>query len=139
MTEGGTILTLTYAGSNRVVPNYNVMGVAKAALEATVRYLANDMGPQGIRVNGVNADRIRSGIVTDEMIAARSAARGVSEAAYMSGNLLGREVEYVQIQGQDHHILDHDQRIVWNDTILAYFARYLKERPEWWNALYPDK
>ena len=54
MTEGGTILTLTYQGSNRVVPNYNVMGVAKAALEATVRYLANDLGPQGIRVNAVS-------------------------------------------------------------------------------------
>ena len=54
MTDGGTILTLTYQGSNRVVPNYNVMGVAKAALEATVRYLANDMGPQGIRVNAIS-------------------------------------------------------------------------------------
>ncbi|WP_137702930.1 enoyl-ACP reductase FabI [Marimonas lutisalis] len=54
MTEGGTILTLTYQGSNRVVPNYNVMGVAKAALEATVRYLANDLGPQGIRVNAIS-------------------------------------------------------------------------------------
>ncbi|UYV38573.1 enoyl-ACP reductase [Rhodobacteraceae bacterium D3-12] len=54
MSEGGTILTLTYQGSNRVVPNYNVMGVAKAALEATVRYLANDMGPQGIRVNAIS-------------------------------------------------------------------------------------
>ncbi|KPP85294.1 MAG: enoyl-[acyl-carrier protein] reductase I [Rhodobacteraceae bacterium HLUCCO07] len=54
MTAGGTILTLTYQGSNRVVPNYNVMGVAKAALEATVRYLANDLGPQGIRVNAIS-------------------------------------------------------------------------------------
>ena len=54
MTEGGTVLTLTYQGSNRVVPNYNVMGVAKAALEATVRYLANDLGPQGIRVNAIS-------------------------------------------------------------------------------------
>ncbi|MDQ2091620.1 enoyl-ACP reductase FabI [Marimonas arenosa] len=54
MTDGGTLLTLTYQGSNRVVPNYNVMGVAKAALEATVRYLANDLGPQGIRVNAIS-------------------------------------------------------------------------------------
>ena len=54
MAEGGTLLTLTYQGSNRVVPNYNVMGVAKAALEATVRYLANDLGPQGIRVNAIS-------------------------------------------------------------------------------------
>ena len=54
MTEGGTILTLTYAGSNRVTPFYNVMGVAKAALESVVRYLANDLGPQGIRVNAIS-------------------------------------------------------------------------------------
>ncbi|MEO0814615.1 MAG: enoyl-ACP reductase [Myxococcota bacterium] len=54
MTEGGTILTLTYQGSNRVTPFYNVMGVAKAALESTVRYLANDLGPDGIRVNAVS-------------------------------------------------------------------------------------
>ncbi|PYE84130.1 enoyl-ACP reductase FabI [Pseudoroseicyclus aestuarii] len=54
MTDGGTILTLTYQGSNRVTPFYNVMGVAKAALESTVRYLANDLGPQGIRVNAIS-------------------------------------------------------------------------------------
>ncbi len=54
MTEGGTMLTLTYGGSNRVTPFYNVMGVAKAALEASVRYLANDLGPDGIRVNAIS-------------------------------------------------------------------------------------
>ncbi|PTW51252.1 MULTISPECIES: enoyl-ACP reductase FabI [Rhodovulum] len=54
MPEGGTILTLTYQGSNRVTPFYNVMGVAKAALESTVRYLANDLGPEGIRVNAIS-------------------------------------------------------------------------------------
>lgn len=52
--NGGSLLTLTYLGSNRVVPNYNVMGVAKAALEAATRYLANDLGPDGIRVNAVS-------------------------------------------------------------------------------------
>lgn len=51
---GGTLMTLTYAGSNRVVPNYNVMGVAKAALESATRYLANDLGPEGIRVNAIS-------------------------------------------------------------------------------------
>ena len=54
MPNGGTLLTLTFQGSNRVTPNYNVMGVAKAALESSVRYLANDLGPQGIRVNAVS-------------------------------------------------------------------------------------
>ncbi|WP_298806580.1 enoyl-ACP reductase [uncultured Lentibacter sp.] len=52
--HGGTLLTLTYMGSTRVTPNYNVMGVAKAALEATVRYLANDLGREGIRVNAIS-------------------------------------------------------------------------------------
>ncbi len=54
MTTGGAIITLTYQGSNRVTPFYNVMGVAKAALESAVRYLANDLGPQGIRVNAIS-------------------------------------------------------------------------------------
>jgi len=53
MTEGGSLLTLTYLGAERVLPNYNVMGVAKAALECSVRYLASDLGPQNIRVNAV--------------------------------------------------------------------------------------
>ncbi|SIO08604.1 enoyl-ACP reductase FabI [Vannielia litorea] len=54
MKNGGTLLTLTYQGSNRVTPYYNVMGVAKAALESSVRYLANDLGPDGIRVNAIS-------------------------------------------------------------------------------------
>ncbi|MEW9032584.1 MAG: enoyl-ACP reductase FabI [Planifilum fimeticola] len=60
MTEGGSILTMTYMGSERVIPNYNVMGVAKAALEASVRYLAHDLGPAGIRVNAISAGPIRT-------------------------------------------------------------------------------
>ena len=60
MTDGGSMLTLTYGGSQRVVPSYNVMGVAKAALEASVRYLAADFGPQGIRVNALSAGPMRT-------------------------------------------------------------------------------
>ena len=60
MTEGGSILTLTYFGAEKVVPNYNVMGVAKAALEATVRYLASSLGPRGIRVNAISAGPIKT-------------------------------------------------------------------------------
>src|SRR6266705_4576368 len=55
-----SIVTLTYFGSERVIPNYNVMGVAKAALEASVRYLANDLGPHGIRVNAISAGPIKT-------------------------------------------------------------------------------
>ena len=60
MPDGGSIITLTYGGSVRVMPNYNVMGVAKAALEASVRYLAADYGPQGIRVNAISAGPMRT-------------------------------------------------------------------------------
>ncbi len=58
--KGGSIITLTYIGSERVIPNYNVMGVAKAALEASVRYLAHDLGPKDIRVNAISSGPIRT-------------------------------------------------------------------------------
>jgi enoyl-[acyl-carrier protein] reductase I len=60
MNEGGAIVTLTYLGGVKVIPNYNVMGVAKAALEMSVRYLAAELGPQNIRVNGISAGPIRT-------------------------------------------------------------------------------
>ncbi len=60
MGEGGGLLTLTYSGAERVMPSYNVMGVAKAALEASVRYLATDLGPKGIRVNALSAGPMRT-------------------------------------------------------------------------------
>lgn len=60
MTEGGSIVTLTYLGGERVVSNYNVMGVAKASLEASVKYLANDLGKHNIRINAVSAGPIRT-------------------------------------------------------------------------------
>ena len=68
MTNGGSIMTLTYLGSTRVVQNYNVMGVAKAALEASVRYLAADLGPQNIRVNAISAGPVKT-----------AAARGIKD------------------------------------------------------------
>ena len=72
MPQGGAMITLTYAGSVRVMPNYNVMGVAKAGLEASVRYLANDYGPRGIRVNAISAGPIRT-----------LAGAGISDARHM--------------------------------------------------------
>jgi enoyl-[acyl-carrier protein] reductase I len=60
MTAGGSMMTLSYLGANRVVPNYNVMGVAKAALEASVRYLASDLGPSNIRVNAISAGPVKT-------------------------------------------------------------------------------
>lgn len=60
MSKGGSIITLSYLGAERIVPNYNVMGVAKAALEASVRYLANDLGRDGVRVNAISAGPMRT-------------------------------------------------------------------------------
>ena len=68
MTEGGSILTLSYLGAQRVIENYNVMGVAKASLEASVRYLAGDLGPANIRVNAISAGPIKT-----------AAARGIKD------------------------------------------------------------
>ncbi|RZO68997.1 MAG: enoyl-ACP reductase [Parvularculaceae bacterium] len=60
MSEGGSMVTLTYLGSERTIPNYNVMGVAKAALEASTRYIARDLGPAGLRVNAISAGPIKT-------------------------------------------------------------------------------
>ena len=72
MTEGGSIVTMSYFGAEKVVPRYNVMGVAKAGLEASVRYLASDLGPKGIRVNAISAGPIKT-----------LAARGISNLGEM--------------------------------------------------------
>ena len=60
MNPGGSIICMTYYGSEKVIPHYNVMGVAKATLEASARYLAEDLGPKGIRVNSVSAGPLRT-------------------------------------------------------------------------------
>ena len=91
MTEGGNILTLTYYGSEKVFPNYNVMGVAKAALEATVRYLAASLGPRNIRVNAISAGPIKT-----------LAARGIGDFATILDKVterapLHRNVEQAEI------------------------------------------
>ncbi|MGH9575999.1 MAG: enoyl-ACP reductase FabI, partial [Terriglobales bacterium] len=91
MTEGGSILTLTYYGSEKVVPHYNVMGVAKAALEASVRYLAHDLGRQRVRVNAISAGPIKT-----------LAARGISGLGDMMKSHaerapLGRNVETSEV------------------------------------------
>ncbi len=85
MPEGGTLLTLTYGGSNRVTPNYNVMGVAKAALESSVRYLANDLGPQGIRVNAVSPGPMKT-LAGAAIGGARKTFRHTEENAPMRSN-----------------------------------------------------
>jgi enoyl-[acyl-carrier protein] reductase I len=93
MTDGGSIMTMTYYGAEKVVPRYNVMGVAKAALEATVRYLAADMGKQKIRVNAISAGPIKT-----------LAARGINGlgdmlSTHAEKSPLGRNVEVDEVAG----------------------------------------
>jgi NAD(P)-dependent dehydrogenase (short-subunit alcohol dehydrogenase family) len=95
MLKQGTGGCLLFNVSKQAVnpgPNFGPYGLPKAATMLLVRQYAVDYGADGIRSNGVNADRIRSGLLTEEFVAERAKARGVSEKEYMSGNLLGREV-----------------------------------------------
>ena len=95
MQAQGTGGVLLYNISKQAVnpgPDFGPYGLPKASALALMRQVAVDHGREGIRANAVNADRIRSGLLTKDMIANRASARGVSEADYMSGNLLGREV-----------------------------------------------
>jgi dipeptidyl aminopeptidase/acylaminoacyl peptidase len=85
-----------------------------------------------------HADKITTPLLLVHGDSDTNVPKGESDQMFTALKILGKEVEYVQIVGQDHHILDHEQRIVWNDTILAYFARYLKGRPDWWTELYPE-
>jgi len=85
MTEGGSLITLTYMGSQRVQPNYNVMGVAKAALESAVRYLANDLGRQGIRVNAISPGPMKT-LAGAAIGGARKVYRVIGENAPLGSN-----------------------------------------------------
>ena len=85
MPEGGSVLTLTFLGAQRVTPNYNVMGVAKAALEASVRYLASDLGPQGIRVNALSPGPMRT-LAGSAIAGARRVFKASADAAPLRRN-----------------------------------------------------
>ena len=99
MPDGGSMITLTYGGSTRVMPNYNVMGVAKAALESSVRYLASDYGRDNIRINAVSAGPVRT-----------LAGAGVADARQMfnyqkENSPLGRTVDISEVGGTGLYLL----------------------------------
>jgi enoyl-[acyl-carrier protein] reductase I len=113
MTAGGGIITLTYYGSEKVVPKYNVMGVAKAALEATVRYLANDLGPKAIRVNAISAGPIKT-----------LAARGISNLgdmlkAHAERAPLKRNVDPAEVGGAATFLLSDAGSGITGETIFV--------------------
>jgi dipeptidyl aminopeptidase/acylaminoacyl peptidase len=84
------------------------------------------------------ADRINTPLLLLHGFDDTNVPKGESDGLYTALKMLGREVEYIQIEGQDHHILDHEKRIVWNDTILAWFAKELKGDSGLWNEMYGD-
>jgi enoyl-[acyl-carrier protein] reductase I len=113
MTSGGGIVTMTYYGAEKVVPKYNVMGVAKAALEASVRYLANDLGPKAIRVNAISAGPIKT-----------LAARGISGLgdmlkAHAERAPLKRNVETREVGGTAAFLLSPDSSGITGETIYV--------------------
>ncbi|MGB2907172.1 MAG: S9 family peptidase [Candidatus Aminicenantaceae bacterium] len=86
-----------------------------------------------------NADKISTPLLLLHGSADTNVPPGESTQLYTALKLLGREVEYIQILDQDHHILNYSKRILWTKTILAWFDRWLKRQPEWWQHLYPDR
>jgi len=113
MTSGGSIVTLTYYGAEKVVPRYNVMGVAKAALEASVRYLASDLGPKGIRVNAISAGPIKT-----------LAARGISNLgdmlkAHADRSPLRRNVDPAEVGGTAAFLLSPAGSGITGETIYV--------------------
>ena len=110
---GGSILTLTYLGSERVFPHYNVMGVAKAALEATVRYLASDLGPRNIRVNALSAGPIKT--------LAASGISGFSRILdhYRAQSPLGRTVDADEVADAAVALLGPGSRGITGDVVMV--------------------
>lgn len=98
MTEGGSVITLSYYGAEKVIPNYNVMGVAKAALEASVRYLAADLGEEGIRINAISAGPIKT-LASSGISGLRSILSHIEEHAPLKRNVtiedVGRNAVYL--------------------------------------------
>jgi enoyl-[acyl-carrier protein] reductase I len=113
MTDGGSIITLTYYGAEKVVPHYNVMGVAKAALEATVRYLSSSLGPQKIRVNAISAGPIKT-----------LAARGVGQLGDMlrmhaEKSPLRKNVDQLEVGGTAAFLASDLSGAITGDTIYV--------------------
>jgi enoyl-[acyl-carrier protein] reductase I len=113
MTSGGGIVTMTYYGAEKVVPKYNVMGIAKAALEASVRYLAYDLGPKGIRVNAISAGPIKT-------LAARAVAGlGDMLKAHADRAPLKRNVDPAEVGGTATFLLSDAGSGITGETIYV--------------------
>lgn len=86
-----------------------------------------------------NANKVHTPLLLIQGTADTNVPTGESIQMYTALKILGRPVEFVEVKGQNHHIVDYRKRILWQNTIFAWFAKYLKNQPEWWNAMYPKK
>jgi len=84
-----------------------------------------------------SADKVTTPLLLLHGKADTNVPRGESEQMYAALKILGKEVEYIRIEGQDHWILDYKKRIIWSNAIVSWFDRWLKDEPEWWNDMYP--
>ncbi|MPZ16721.1 MAG: SDR family oxidoreductase [Luteitalea sp.] len=110
---GGSIVTLTYLGSERVIPNYNVMGVAKAALEASVRYLAADLGAENIRVNAVSAGPVKT-LASAGVAGFSSMLQVARDRAPLKRNIVGAEVADTAL-----FLLGHESRAITGEVLFV--------------------
>ncbi|HEY3158888.1 MAG TPA: enoyl-ACP reductase [Vicinamibacterales bacterium] len=111
--DGGSVLTLSYLGSERVFPNYNVMGVAKAALEASVRYLAADMGPRNIRVNAISAGPVKT------LAAAGIAGFSTILNVYKDRAPLRRNIETNEVGDAAAFLLSEEGRAITGEVLMV--------------------
>ena len=86
-----------------------------------------------------NADKINTPLLLLHGGSDTNVPPGESIQLYTALKLLGKPVEFIEIQGQDHHIVDYKKRIEWQNTIFAWFDKWLKDQPAWWNDLYPER
>ena len=114
-------------------------GYSYSALASADSYPWNARDMYTLQSPLFNADKINTPILFLHGTADTNVPIGESIQMFTALKLLGKPTAFVQVEGENHHILDYDKRILWNNTIYAWFAKWLKDQPEWWDALYPPK
>ncbi|MCD8193738.1 MAG: prolyl oligopeptidase family serine peptidase, partial [Tannerellaceae bacterium] len=114
-------------------------GYSYSALASANSYPWNARDMYTLQSPLFHADKVNTPILFLHGVADTNVPIGESIQMFTALKLLGRPTEFVQVEGEDHHILEYDKRIRWNNTIYAWFAKWLKDQPEWWDALYPPK
>lgn len=121
MRPEGSVITLSYHGAQKVTPNYNIMGVAKAALEASVRYLANDLGPQSIRINAISAGPVKT-LAASAVGNFRSILSHVEERSPMHRNITGEDVAGMALYLASSHSQGVTGQVLYVDSGFSIMA-----------------